>query len=343
MSVFERIKGALSSRRKDDEQPRQRRDDDKSQPPVQVVEHRWVSTPPPPPPFSEKVKRISRKIDAFTKRSFAGGSKKEPRYDPGKPTAYFPASRQKTSDVVAVSTSASKPTTLTSTQPSSQILSKAKEKATAIKEYGTGWVSKAGERVRPAIQRVQSSKTYQELQHQTQKYPAFVEQPKKIKETARKRQAQISATAGQFMGFASGDTSYFKTVGKKQKYGKRISKREAKRLEKLFGENWESKLQTNRQGYYAIPEREDIIKAKRERKLKERVIDFGYGFEQVRTGMEVPLTSGMGDIGGYRDTDPLDIDYKLGIASLSLGVGNITKGKKNKWDINEGFESSMRL
>lgn len=176
---------------------------------------------------------------------------------------------------------------------------------------------------------------------QAEHYKTVVPTTKQIKAVAQKRQQVIAASAGGIMAFAGqGQDPYYSPIkGAKQKLGRRISKMEAKRLQKLFGENWQSKLKQSSKGYYAEPTPADMAQARKERKLASRGVDFGQGFESMRTGMEVSLTSDMGQIPGDRESDdPFNIDARFGRASMSSGLSTPRK-TKNKYDINANFNN----
>ncbi len=153
---------------------------------------------------------------------------------------------------------------------------------------------------------------------QAQHYKDITPTRKQLKATAKARQ---QSAPGQFLTLMGGGADpYHKPVGR-EKVGRKVSKKEAKRLQKLFGENWASKLKKNSKGYYAEPTPADIATARKERKLSSRGLDFGVGFGSMRTGMEVSINREMGDVAGDRESeDPFNIDARFGQASMAAGI-----------------------
>ena len=202
-----------------------------------------------------------------------------------------------------------------------------------------------GRKVTEAVQRIKESKAVtgasQWYGEQAKHYKEITPSIKQTRAAAKQRQQVVASTAGQFMSFMGrGEDPYRKPVGR-EKLGRKVSKKEAKRLKKLFGENWASKLKRNSKGYYADVTPADLAQARKERKLTKGSVDFGVGFESMRTGMEVSLTSDMGQIPGDRESDdPFNIDARFGGASLMAGLPTPRKVKaKDRYDINANFNT----
>ncbi len=275
-----------------------------AQQPTQVIEHQhhWVQPPPQPKTFSQKIESLRKSTDKFAKKSFA--------------------TPQKESSGSMVVADDKKPSMITRAKGMVDTISKGRGVSTAV--------TKAKESIASSPQA-----------REGKRFGEFIAPPTKKQVTAMKATAQSRRTqVAPILSLMGGNADTYHKPTKTIKMGRRISKKEAKRLKTLYGENWAQKLQKNSKGYYTQPTPADMAQARKERKLTSNAVDFGVGFESMRTGMEVSLTRDMGNVTGDRESeDPFNIDARFGGASAGLGVATTKRKAKNGYDINANFNT----
>lgn len=318
MSITDTIKGVVFGKKQLRQQP------------VQIIEHQhhWVQPPPQPKTFSQKIESLRKSTDKFAKKHFTG-----------KPVGYKEVETSTGTELKLV-------TRGEQLSDTAHAVSSGIGKAGRAVKSGAELINKASrsQPVTAAIKRIKKSGTAEQFgkaKASAEHFGQFIAPPTKkevatMKATAQQRRAQVAPILSLMGGNAD---TYHKPVGT-VKMGRRISKREAKRLRTLYGENWAQKLQKNTKGYYVQPTPADLAQARKERKLTANSVDFGHGFESMRTGMEVSLTRDMGNVVGDRESeDPFNIDARFSGASAGLGFSGTKRKSKNPYDINGNFNT----